>query len=56
MACLKLWPEGLEGFGEPREVLCETSWSAPLVTYQWKSQVVEPHAGTPVYLYERRAP
>ena len=53
VASLKLWPEGLLGFGEPQAVCCETSWSAPLVIHDLGG--IQPHPGTPVYLYERFA-
>jgi hypothetical protein len=35
------WPNGLDGFGDPVEVRCETSWSANSAQ------------GSPVYVYER---
>jgi len=51
---LHAFPEGLGGFGEPVEVCCETSWSAPLLVYQHEEGSVQPHKGTPVWVYERR--
>ena len=54
VACLTEWPSGLAGFGPPTEVLCETSWSAPLQVFDYKSGGVVPHAGTAVYVYERQ--
>lgn len=54
VACLKAWPDGLTGFGEPKEVPCETSWSAPLQIFDYAAGGVVDHPGTPVYVYERR--
>lgn len=53
VAALKVWPDGLAGFGEPVEVRCETSWSAPLVIFDADKGCVAPHAGSPVFVYER---
>ena len=53
VASLKAWPDGLDGFREPCEVRCETSWSAPLVLVGSGKNDVMPHEGTTVYVYER---
>ena len=53
VACLKAWPDGLKGLGEPHEVRCETSWSAPLVLIDKDGQRPMPHEGTPVHVYNR---
>ena len=53
VASLKAWPNGLQGFSEPTEVRCETSWSAPLVVVGSEEGSLVPHVGTVVYVYER---
>jgi len=51
VASLKRFAAPLAGFREPCEVLCETSWSAPLVVVGDGGE--QPHAGSPVFVYER---
>lgn len=53
VASLKAWPDGLDGFSEPEKVNCETSWSAPLVMAGTESEMLLPHKGTTVHVYQR---
>lgn len=52
------WPEGLEGFAEPYEVRCDTSWSPirPKLTWDATSGTWEAEGGSTVYVYERSDP
>ena len=52
------WPDGLEGFAEPYEVRCDTSWSPirPKLTWDAATGTWEPEGGSTLYIYERREP
>lgn len=54
VAALKHWKDGLQGYGDAIEVRCETSWSIGASGFDFEAGGVQPHAGTPVYLYHRR--
>ena len=58
VAAFERWPEGLDGFAEPYEMLCETSWSPLRQTRTWDaaSGLWEDDGGSPVYIYERSDP
>ena len=58
VAAYQPWPEGLDGFAAPYEVLCDTSW-APLrskLTFDDVSRDWVAEGGTTVYIYERGGP
>jgi hypothetical protein len=50
IAAFTPWPEGLDGFDEPCEILCETTWSQPRLLF---GQDIG--GGSPVYIYQRRS-
>ena len=52
VASLRPFPDGLRGFGTPSELLCESSWSAPLVVVNGEG-AMQAHQGSPVYIYKR---
>ena len=58
VAALRCWPEGLDGFAEPYEVRCDTTWSAirPALTWDAASGQWEATGGSTVYIYERTDP
>lgn len=57
VAAFRPWPDGLEGFGEPSVVQCDTSWSAgsPSSPRRLLGYDLDAGGGSPVYVYERRA-
>ena len=57
VACFERWPSGLVGFSEPKEVVCETSWSplAPKLAWDDDSRSWASEGGSVVYVYERRS-
>ena len=56
VAAFRPWPAGLDGFGEPSVVQCETSWSAPSSdSPQLALLPGSAGGGSPIYVYERRA-
>ena len=51
VACLRKWSDTLEGYMEPFEVLCETSWTAPILLptdATWSTA-----RGSKVFIYKR---
>ena len=51
VACLRKWADTLEGYMEPFEVLCETSWTAPILLptdATWSTA-----RGSKVFIYKR---
>ena len=59
VAAFQPWPEGLDGFREPYEVLCcETSWAPMKSTQVWDASLDRwvDDGGTAVYVYERGGP
>mmetsp|Transcript_20178 Transcript_20178/g.59969 ORF Transcript_20178/g.59969 Transcript_20178/m.59969 type:complete len:355 (+) Transcript_20178:66-1130(+) len=55
VAVLKPWPDGLDGYSEPYEVLCETTWAPLRTTLAWDStsRTWTQEGGSIVYVYER---
>lgn len=55
VAAFERWPEGLDGFKEPEEVICETSWSKLAPTRVWDdfARDWKAEGGSAVYVYER---
>jgi hypothetical protein len=49
------WPDGLEGFSEPYELSCETTWAPLRSTAVWDDSLarMEAEGGITLYVYER---
>jgi hypothetical protein len=55
VAAFRPWPSGLDGFGEPSMVQCETSWSSETAPRRVLGLELDAYGTSPVYVYERRA-
>lgn len=55
VALFSPWPEGIEGFAAPYEILCETTWAPLQSTFvrQAPGDAFVPEGGSTVYVYER---